>query len=286
MEITIITASYNCQSSIENTINSVINQTYTNWRLIVFDDGSTDNSTQIIKKYADENPKIKLLRHAGNVNKGLGETLQKALTCVNTHYVAFLECDDIWHKDYLKEKVSLLRKNPKADIIFNKVKPFGTASRVKKLSLYYDAVNFYLTCFSPFSRAYNLLFFLYSFNPVASFSCIMLRTSLLEKLDFNPAFSPWLDRWLWAQLAFKNKFYFIDKELTKWQLHPTSMTMKTLKESKNKQAAFKKQIDTLYKNNLPAYKYFFIKYLNLILNFIFRIIKTIIKHPLKFFYKN
>ena len=104
MEISIITASYNCQDTIKETLDSVLSQTYKNWRLIVFDDGSKDSSLDIIRRYAQSDGRIQLLRHPGGANKGLPQTLQKALACVKTEYAAFLECDDILDKNYLKEK--------------------------------------------------------------------------------------------------------------------------------------------------------------------------------------
>lgn len=248
MEITVITASYNCQNTIEETIKSVLAQSYGKWRLIVFDDGSTDSSPQIIHKYAQQDERIKLFSHPDGKNLGLRETLKKALSCVKTDYVAFLECDDIWHKDYLKEKLDFLSQNPQAEIIFNDVQCFGNEDRRKKLALFNRAVKIYLNILNPFSNAYNLNFPLMAFNPIPTFSCVMMKTALAESYGFQSPFAPMTDYYLWARLSFKRKFYFIDKKLTRWRLSEKSYTMRSLADKKGEKE-LAKALKTLYRKN-------------------------------------
>ena len=248
MEITVITASYNCQNTIEETIKSVLAQTCGKWKLIVFDDGSSDLSAQIIRKYAQQDERIKLLSHPNGRNLGLQETLKKALSCVKTDYVAFLECDDIWHKDYLKEKLAFLSQNPQAEIIFNDVQCFGNEDRRKKLALFNRAVKIYLNILNPFSNAYNLNFPLMAFNPIPTFSCVMMKTALAESYGFQSPFAPMTDYYLWARLSFKRKFYFIDKKLTRWRLSEKSYTMRSLADKKGEKE-LAKALKTLYRKN-------------------------------------
>lgn len=248
MEITVITASYNCQNTIEETIKSVLAQSYGKWRLIVFDDGSTDSSPQIIRKYAQQDERIKLLSHPNGRNMGLQETLKKAISCAKTDYVAFLECDDIWHKDYLKEKLAFLSQNPQVEIIFNDVECFGNESRRKKLALFNKAVKIYLKILNPFSNAYNLNFPLMAFNPIPTFSCVMMKTALAESYGFQSPFAPMTDYYLWARLSFKRKFYFIDKKLTRWRLSEKSYTMRSLADKKGEKE-LAKALKTLYRKN-------------------------------------
>lgn len=271
MEITVILTSFNCKEHIDTAIKSVEAQSYKKWNMLVFDDGSKDGSLDIIEARAKDNPKIKLLKHPGNENKGLAQTLKKALSCVKTDYCAFLECDDYWHKDYLKEKAAVAGKNKNIDIIYNDVNLFGDKKRIKKLNLYYKAVNFYLKILNPFTQNYNLQFPLLSFNPVPTFSCVMVKTSLLDNLDFNPPFSPWLDRWLWTQLCFKNNFYFLNKKLTFWQLRSNSYTMNTLGDIAKNETPFKQAVSKMYAQQIPPLKFYLFRYTTLILELIFTV---------------
>jgi len=256
MEITIILANYNGGEHLAEALASLKNQSHKKWRLVIFDDGSTDNSLQTAQAFVDAIPNTQLLRHQDGVNKGLPQTLQEALARVETPWVAFLEHDDIWHEDYLKEKLALIKKYPQAGIIYNPAEPFGTLARVKKLSLYYKAVNFYTKLLNPFTKAYVLNFALMGFNPVPAFSCVMAKTDTIKAADFNAPFAPWLDWWVWAQLSFKNKFYYLDKKLTRWRLHDKSYTVQTLREAGQKHKHFKTALFGLYKNNMPAAKFY------------------------------
>ena len=274
MEITVIIPNYNSGEYIEDTLNSLLAQTHKNWTALVFDDGSTDNSPALIEIFAARDKRIKLLRHA---NKGLAQTLKAALGQVKTEYTAFLECDDIWRADYLEQKISILRKNPSVNIIFNDIELFGTPKRVKKLNLYYKAVKLYLKILNPLTNNYKLVFPLFTFNPVATFSCILARAALLENLDFNPPFAPWLDRWLWLQLCFKNKFYFINKKLTRWRLHDKSHTMQTLADIKKYEQPFSAAAQKIFLQNLRAGKFYAIKYISLILELVFNTVVLPVK---------
>ena len=277
MEITVIIPCYNCEQYLAETLNSLLAQTHGEWQALVFDDGSADGSLAAARAFADKDARIKILRHEGGVNKGLARTLQAALARVKTPYAAFLECDDIWQPDYLAQKTAALRSNPDIKIIFNDVAPFGTQARARRLSLYYKAVKLYLKLLNPFTQNYNLVFPLFLFNPVLTFSCVLARTELLEKLDFNPPFAPWLDRWLWLQLCFKNRFYFIDEKLTRWRLHDNSLTMRTLPDIGQNGRAFDKAAEAMYLKNMGLPKYCLIKYSSLALDLGF----TLLALPLR-----
>ena len=87
-------AIYNCASTLEEAIESILNQTYTNWELIMCDDGSSDNTYAVAKKYADKYAdKIILIRNESN--KKLPATLNHCLKYVTGEYVARMDGDDI-----------------------------------------------------------------------------------------------------------------------------------------------------------------------------------------------
>lgn len=106
--VSIITPVYNSEKYLEETILSVINQTYKNWELLLIDDCSIDNSYKIIEKYlADE--RIKYLRNERN--SGPAVTRNVGLENSNGKYIALLDSDDFWKKDKLKNQVDFMMKN-------------------------------------------------------------------------------------------------------------------------------------------------------------------------------
>ena len=121
--------SYNYASYIEEAIKSVINQTYSNWELIIIDDCSKDNSVEIIEKYVKQDSRIKLI--INNKNLGLAASLKKAISYAQYDWLAFLESDDIFYPNALVEKIKILPLNP--DIVFSDVELFGTTDAINAI---------------------------------------------------------------------------------------------------------------------------------------------------------
>lgn len=107
--VSIITPSYNSSKFIEDTINSVISQTYGYWELIIVDDCSKDNSVSIIKKYIEKDCRIKLIQN--KENKGAAETRNEALKIAKGSFIAFLDSDDLWLPKKIEEQLSFMKKN-------------------------------------------------------------------------------------------------------------------------------------------------------------------------------
>ncbi|MBQ4646380.1 MAG: glycosyltransferase family 2 protein [Candidatus Gastranaerophilales bacterium] len=103
MHFSIITASYNYEDYIKETIESVINQTYSNWEMIIIDDGSKDNSVEVIQEYCKKDSRIKLLTHENHKNKGLIETIKLGIKNANNDWIVFLESDDTLASNYLEK---------------------------------------------------------------------------------------------------------------------------------------------------------------------------------------
>ena len=110
-KVSIITASYNYENYIKETIESVLNQTFQDWELIIVDDGSKDNSVSVIKEYCNRDSRIKIFQHENAVNKGLAETIKLGLEKSNCEWVAFLESDDVWLPNSLEEKMYIVNNN-------------------------------------------------------------------------------------------------------------------------------------------------------------------------------
>ena len=98
--ISIVTASYNYEQYIGETIQSVLNQTYTDWELIIVDDCSSDNSLKVIKSFDDD--RIKLF--VNKKNMGLKYTVKRGVELAKGDWVVFLESDDLITPDYLENK--------------------------------------------------------------------------------------------------------------------------------------------------------------------------------------
>lgn len=215
-KITVITASYNYENYIAETIESIINQKYQNWELIIADDGSKDNSIKVIQEYCNKDNRIKLVTHKNNANKGLPETVKLALSHATGEYTAFLESDDIWHVDNLYEKVQALEKYPNADFIFNGVEYFGDKKMVESSASYGGEIRKILI---GASRENEIMEKMGLHCLVLTFSCVMVKTNALKECDFATPYGAHLDWWLWYQMFYTSEVVYLDKKLTYWRMH-------------------------------------------------------------------
>ena len=114
--VSIITPIFNSEIYISETIESVINQTYTNWELILIDDNSTDKTIEIVNQFIEKNNRIKLLRNKTNL--GAAITRNKGIIIAKGSYITFLDSDDLWKPNKLEKQINFMQKEM-CDISFS-----------------------------------------------------------------------------------------------------------------------------------------------------------------------
>ena len=107
--VSIITPTYNCGRFIAETIDSVLNQTYQNFEMIIVDDCSTDNTKQIVDNYSVNDPRIKY--HCLEQNSGAAVARTTAMALAEGEYMAFLDSDDLWTADKLEKQLKFMQDN-------------------------------------------------------------------------------------------------------------------------------------------------------------------------------
>lgn len=106
--VSIITPTYNSSEFISRTILSVINQTYTNWEMLITDDCSSDSTCQEIKRFIDTDSRIKLFRL--ETNSGAGIARNNSIEKAKGKYIAFLDSDDMWMPHKLEAQLKFMNK--------------------------------------------------------------------------------------------------------------------------------------------------------------------------------
>lgn len=221
MKISIITASYNYENFIKETIQSILNQTYQDWELIVIDDCSTDNSVEVIKSFKDD--RIKLIVNEKNL--GLAATVRRGIENATGEWIAFLESDDIWEKDCLEKRVEVAKKYPDIGLIFNSVEMFGEQKKLDRLKKVIEA-NVKRLKKNTFPT--NIFKQIIYFNVVLTFSAAMINSKVL--LETNTTVDKELDWWMFIHLARNYDVYYIPEPLTKWRMHSDSYINKKSKK--------------------------------------------------------
>jgi glycosyltransferase involved in cell wall biosynthesis len=107
--ISIITPTYNCGKFIGETIESVQKQSYPHFEMIIVDDCSTDNTKEIVERYALQDNRIKY--HLLEENSGAAVARTKAMELATGKYMAFLDSDDLWTEDKLERQLAFMQQN-------------------------------------------------------------------------------------------------------------------------------------------------------------------------------
>ena len=106
--VSIVMPAYNCEKYIVDAINSIIAQTYSNWELLVLDDGSRDNTLKSIEKIIRTDSRIKSMPNEKNI--GVSATRNRGIELSSGDWIAFLDSDDMWEPEKLEKQFELVEK--------------------------------------------------------------------------------------------------------------------------------------------------------------------------------
>jgi glycosyltransferase involved in cell wall biosynthesis len=119
--VSIIIPFFDAERFLEEAIRSVVAQSYSEWELLLIDDGSSDGSTEIARRCAREWPeRVQVLEHDGHRNRGLAASRNLGLRHARGEYVALLDADDVWLPEKLERQVALLRPLPDVAMIYGR----------------------------------------------------------------------------------------------------------------------------------------------------------------------
>lgn len=213
-EVSIILPSYNYENYIGKTIDSVLNQSYPNWELIIIDDGSMDNSLDVIKRYKDK--RIHLFTQK---NKGVSSTLNRGIRNSNCKYICFLDADDKYHPDKLDAQVEYM--NSGFDIVTTQVQVIDDKDEESPIEHFKMTWNLYdkKEIFGE-DRVANFLYKNYFCK-----SSLMIRKELFNKYGyFDPRLITAYDLDLWLRMIPSAKITRVDKILTYYRWHDKNET--------------------------------------------------------------
>ena len=201
-KVSVIIPTYNREEFIVETINSVLNQTYKDFEVIVVDDGSTDNTKQKLEPFKS---KIKLIEQP---NSERAVARNNGVKNSSGEYIAFLDSDDIWIKDKLEKQVKLLDSKP--DVILT----YGQSLRINEHGQKIKIAKRQLKGFSG-EVFENLLMrnFVVSATP-------MIKKEYFEKTTgFQTKYIPYEDWEFWLRFSLLGKFYFLNQPFSYYRIH-------------------------------------------------------------------
>ena len=220
--VSIISPTYNHEKFIADCIESVLAQTYSDWEMIIIDDGSTDSTYSIACDYARKDNRIKALTQKNIGIFRLGESYNFALRQCTGKYIAILECDDLWLPEKLQIQVAVLEQKPECALSWGK----AYLSSVDLSHNYYLAPNndsdinlFYNKPIGVFLKE-----FIYS-TVIPALTIMIRRDVLVEMGGFIQGFNlPLVDIPTTLELLMQSEFAYVDKPLGKWRIYPNQVT--------------------------------------------------------------
>lgn len=206
--VSIVLASYNHVRFVEQAVKSVLNQTMSDFELLVLDDGSTDGTPEVVEKIHDKRLKLFKLnpnRRFHPRNTGIKMTKGK--------YVAFQNSDDVWLPNKLKQQVEFMEKNKQTTVCFTRLEMIDEKGKIIKNSWAHKN----LAGENKNNDAWLRFLFTSGFNfGVAS---AVARKDKITKLNgFNESMVQMADYDLWVRLAGLGQLYIINEPLTKMRI--------------------------------------------------------------------
>lgn len=107
--VSIVMTFYNGERFFREALDSILAQTYSDFELILINDGSTDGSLGIAQEYADKDPRIRLFSQK---NHGISETANRGLKLAKNEWILRMDCDDVMHPQLLEKQIAFVQKNP------------------------------------------------------------------------------------------------------------------------------------------------------------------------------
>ena len=245
-KISIIIPTYNYAQYICEAIESVLNQTYKDFEIIVVDDGSTDNTKEVIKPYLNK------IKYIYQQNSGPSAARNRGIKEAKGEYIAFLDADDIWLAQKLELQIKFMEKEKEVGLIFSDMILFNEKGIIKN-SFLKEKLFFNKLSIKPLSSTEKVIYD-NVFNALLQENFIPTNTVIVKKECFNKVgfFDETLfsveDRDMWLRIGLFYDIGFINFPLVLTRFHETNI-------SANQELALKSRLKVMKKflnySNLP-----------------------------------
>ena len=208
VKVSVITPVYNAEKYISEAIESVLNQSYEDFEVIVIDDGSKDNTLSIIKKY---NRKI---RWKSQENKGQASAINEGIKMAKGEYVAYLDADDVCMPDRLEIQVKYLDERRNVGLVYSSFYQINSSGEIQR-----------------FIRAHPYDDFVLLQEDYIARSTVMHRKKCLDEVGLFDESITGDDDWdMWIRVSEKFGIGYVEKPLVKYRVHGENISLMRLKK--------------------------------------------------------
>jgi glycosyltransferase involved in cell wall biosynthesis len=231
--VSIIIPCYNAENYIKKTIDSVLCQTYQNFEIIIVNDGSTDNSSSIVKTIMDD--RIHLVEHE---NQGVSFSRNKGIAMAKGEFIVFLDADDLLHPSFLEKRIFRLSKSAAIACASNVVLVDGKGNKIEEDKKHFAA-----------SKSSQIL----EFNDeiVTCPSSYLFKTEFIKKhkITFNKNLQSSADKYFLLEVLKQGEIELINESPMYYRVLNESMSHKITTALLKDQIAFYNEIKNFFENN-------------------------------------
>ena len=240
MKVSIVMSAYNCEPFLEQALESIINQSYQEFELILFDDASTDSTKTIVQNFALNDTRI--IAVFNDINKGLTANLNKAISLSKGAYIARMDADDIALPSRIEKQVKFLDDHQEIDLVGSTafdINEYGEEIQLRKSPKLHD----------------DIIALLPKANPITHSTVMFRKKSFASIGYYNESYRTTQDYEMWFRAAGKGlKFHNLQEILLKYRIDNNYHKRKSLKyrlyDCKLRLQGFKHI-------NLPFYRYYY-----------------------------
>jgi len=211
-KVTVVIPVYNGEKYVGDAIESVLNQTYKDWELIVVDDGSTDRTANVVNRYVAKNPRK--INYIYQTNQGVSVALNEGILHGKGKYIALMGHDDRWLPKKLEKQVSILEKRRSFGLVCSAtyvIDSLGQRNDLWRKPKAYQATYQDL-------RNKNFIYAL----------TVLIRKTCLDKVGLHDENIRYVQDYdLWLRLGQKYRIYYLDEPLAEYRVHDTNLTKNT-----------------------------------------------------------
>ncbi len=206
--VSVLMPVYNAEKYLKYSIESILNQTFLNFQFFIVNDGSDDNSENVILDYANKDKRIVYIKNEHN--EGLIHTLNKGIDIINSKYLVRMDADDIAMPERIKKQVEFMESNPEILISGTQIQYFGESNNISDFPLNHKSIHARLLFGSALAHPTIII----QLNKLKAHG-LKYDESYLHAEDYN----------LWTRAAKVGKLANIDEVLLHYRLEGQNITI-------------------------------------------------------------
>ncbi|WP_299228829.1 glycosyltransferase family 2 protein [uncultured Psychroserpens sp.] len=222
-QLTVIMPVYNGENYLEEAVDSILNQTFTDFILLVLNDNSTDNTKSILDTYSEKDKRLKVIHKTQN--EGPANLRNEGISLANTPYIALMDADDIALPTRFEKQLDVLKNNTNIGVCGTWFTIFGDKKeKTIKHAITHEAlkVQFLNSCGIG--------------NPT-----VMFKASAVEDLKFEHQYVPAEDYGFWSEAIKTTEFYNIPEALLRYRWHPNNISQTKEENLRKAEVSIKKK---------------------------------------------